>query len=72
MHMIGLVILAVIGMALFAGLSMALYTVLPQSMWECAARHGRFAGAGTLDQEHTPGGTRTVPGLQPARLGPAA
>ncbi len=70
MHMIGLVILALIGMTLFAGLSMALYTVLPQSVWECAARHGRFAGAGTLDQEQWPAGTR-VTGLAAARLGPS-
>jgi len=69
MHMIGLVILAVIGMTLVAGLSMTLYTMLPQSVWECAARHGRFAGAGTPDREHTPAGTRTVTGLAAARLG---
>jgi hypothetical protein len=72
MHMIGLVTLAVIGMTLFAGLSMALYTVLPQSVWECASRHGRFAGAGTLDREHTPAGTRAVTGLEAAHLGRSA
>lgn len=61
MQTFGLVIFAVVGMALFAGLSMALYMVLPQSVLECGARHGRFAGLGTRDTENqTPAGSVRV------------
>jgi hypothetical protein len=44
MQTIGVVILTVAGMALYAGLSVILYMALPQSVLDCSAHHGRFAG----------------------------
>jgi hypothetical protein len=40
--------ISIVGLAAFvAGLSVAIYTHLPASMWEGAARHGRYAGLGS-------------------------
>lgn len=72
MQTIGLVIMTVIGMALVAGLSMTLYMVLPQSVLECSAHHGRFAGLDTRERgEPTPTGTPSAARLD-VRLGQPA
>lgn len=64
MQTLGLVISTGFDRALFASLSMALYRALPQSVLECAARHGRFAGLGTRDRnDHTPSGNALVIGF---------
>jgi hypothetical protein len=52
MQTFGLVILTLVGMALTAGLSLALCTLLPTSMLERAAYHGRYSGLGTRDRLH--------------------
>jgi hypothetical protein len=47
--------------ALVASLSAAPYFLLPQSVWDCAARHGRFAGLGIRGSPHNfTSGTRNM------------
>jgi hypothetical protein len=65
MQTFGLVILTLIGMALTAGLSLALCALLPTSMLERAARHGRYSGLGTHDRLHD----ETAAGARRAELG---
>jgi hypothetical protein len=55
MQSIELVLSIVICMTFFAALSAMIYTVLPPSIMEESARHGRFSGLGA--RERTPGGT---------------
>ena len=55
MQTIELVISIAVGMTFFAGLSALLYMILPASILEEAARHGRFSGLGAL--ERAPGST---------------
>ncbi|MGB6306762.1 MAG: hypothetical protein WBF89_03130 [Steroidobacteraceae bacterium] len=65
MQTIALVVLTLIGVALCAGLSAILYMVLPQSVLECSARHGRFAvleNGGQADQ--TPAGRKPESGYE--------
>ncbi len=56
MQTFGLVIFSVLGMAVIGALSMAFYMLLPASMLERAAGHGRFSGLGRRD------GLRNGPG----------
>ena len=56
MPLIGMVVLVFFGLVLVAGLSVALHLVLPQSVMESAARHGRYAGLGTQSRSDTPAG----------------
>jgi hypothetical protein len=51
MQTFAVVIFSLVGMAAMAALSIALYRLLPVSIWEGAARHGRFAGLGTSDRQ---------------------
>lgn len=46
MDALGLVLAIVASIAFIAAFSMTLYAVLPPSLWDEAARHGRFAGLG--------------------------
>ena len=54
MQIIALVIFAAIAVASFAGLSMALYMVLPRSVLDCGARHGRYAALGAPGRADRP------------------
>ena len=51
MQTFALMIFSLIGVATIAALSMALYGVLPASILEGAARHGRFTDLGTSDRQ---------------------
>jgi hypothetical protein len=57
MQTFGLVIFIAIGMASIAGLSFALYRVLPASILDRAAGHGRYSSLGARDdlQRNTAG-----------------
>jgi hypothetical protein len=57
MQTFGLVILTLVGMALTAGLSLTLCILLPTSMLERAAPHGRYSGLGTRDLHGEPAGS---------------
>ena len=64
MHIVGLLILAVVGVTSFAALSFALYMVLPEFLFECSARHGRFVGQGIPDEPRdTHSGNAPVSGI---------
>jgi hypothetical protein len=47
MNVMEVVVLLISGLALVAGVPAVLYFLLPQSVLEAAARHGRYAGLGT-------------------------
>ena len=65
MHMMSLVIFTFLGMALFTGVSLVLFQVLPPSVLQCGARHGRFAGFGTEGPAAlSPAGNTVVTGYE--------
>ncbi len=47
MNLIEVIVWLISGLALVAGVPAVLYFLLPQSVLEAAARHGRYAGLGT-------------------------
>ena len=60
MQVIGLLIFWAITVASFAGLSMMLYVVLPRSVLDCGARHGRYAVLGAPGRADRPQAGKTL------------
>jgi hypothetical protein len=58
MQTFGLVIFTGLGMALIAGLSIAIHMMLPASMLERAAPHGRHSGLGPSSRPRGAAGGR--------------
>ena len=50
MNLVAVVVLLISGLALVAGVPGMLYVLLPQSVLQAAARHGRYAGLGARSE----------------------